>query len=257
MNLFSRIFIGLLVASSVAILIFPISTFKAFADNQQQNIINESRKFSVNFDDISIDALSNIVADYFQLEAVVSEVLKTKIVSVKLNQIPDKKALESLSTLLKVKFNIQDGQLLVSPFPEKIDSDDIGVLLDLKIEFFAFNDESKNTKVIESKMWSHFDKTMVMKLDNNWEFEMTVKDSTKNRILIDAKIYLITDSNTRELMSEPKVFTTNGNLASIEIGQSVFKDEKQVSRTPEFRMEITPHKKKYSEINLVKTAQTK
>ena len=255
MNLFSKLFISLLLTSSIAILTFPVSTLNVLAIEKDTTNYKGDENINLDFESISINNLGKIIANYFGLEKTISDSIGSKLVSVKLKDIPENKILEVLSTTLNIQFYIQDGKLFISQLNQKTNPDDIGVLLDLNLQFYTFNDESKNTKEVETKMWSHFDRPMIMKLDNSWEVELIIRDRTKNQMLIEAKIYLITDSNTRELMSDPKVFTTNGNLSSIEIGQSVFEDGEQVSRTPEFRMEITPHKKKYSETNLPETAQ--
>jgi len=273
MNLFSKIFISLLLTSSIAILTFPISTFNSLADSKQIversdkkltnpnsdsasieriEIVEQSDKELINltFDSTSIENVTKIIADYFHLEAVVSEELKTKLVSIYLKDVPEDKLLEALTNILEVKFEILDHLLRVSPLQQAASPNDIGVLLNIKIEASSHTNKSDNTTKVESQMWSHFDMPMSIKISNEWEFEITVRKNSSNLaiILIDTKIYLLTSSGDRELLATPRVFTTDGNIATITTG----KTGEKIS----FRAEILPYKKRYSEVSEVAVAQT-
>jgi len=250
MNLFSKVFISLLLTSSVVILTFPVSAFKSLADSEQAAIHSDEELVNLKFDSISIENIAEITADFFHLETVVSEELKTKLVSVYLKDVPENKLLEALTDIINVKFEILDNQLQVSPLQQIVNPSDRGVLISLKIEASDPINESIHTTKIESRIWSHFDAPASVKINDNWELEITAKENTSNlaMVLLDAKIYLLTPSGDRELLATPRVFTTNGNLATIETGEA--------GKNFSFRAEILPQKMRYSEVNSKVAAQT-
>jgi len=267
MNQFSRIMIGLLIFTGVITLTFPISSIKAMAEE------NELQGISLNFDNIKIESISEIVGDYFNLEVIIDDEIKKELVSINLENIPDEKALQVLTKILNVSFVQKGKQLIVSNLPGGVSQDtskeistliptvqysidkpkpnDIGVFLDFNIKISETKEDAIRIEEKQFQMWSHFDKPTAIKIGDRLELDLTIKEGSEDHILIESKIYLIISLEEKELIATPRLFTTNGNLATIEMGEAV-----SSSKHPSFKIEMTPRKSLYSEIEKLKKKPT-
>ena len=263
MNLFSKMMISLTLFISVIILTFPISSINAVANE------NEPQGISMIFDNIKIESISQMIGKYLDLETIVDDEIKDELVSVNLVNVPDEKILSVFTEILNVSFIQQGKQLIVTNLPGGVNQttsikkptlnpalvyssigakpDDIGVFLDLKTKVSTPKENAVHTLEKKFQMWSHFNKYSTIKLSDSFELDLTIKDGSNNRILIEAKVYFYNSPEEKELLSTPRLFTTNGNLATIEVGEAV-----PSSKNPSFRLEIRPTKATYAEIEGLK-----
>ena len=113
MNLRSKFLIGALMISGITFMTLPISSFNAIAKNSELPT-QQQDAFSLHFEQLPVEALAQLVADYYHAEAIVSEELKSQKTSLLLIEVPDELGMKTLTDATNIQWEKVDNRIILN-----------------------------------------------------------------------------------------------------------------------------------------------